>query len=300
MDVVLPTPGTYVLGVSGGVDSRVLLDILHKHAQGAGRWKFVVAHMDHGMRKDSTEDRRFVQSLAREYNLPFTYNSVNLGARASEAHARSARYAFLDHARRASGAQAIITAHHQDDLLETAIINILRGTGRKGLTSLSSHSELLRPLLGVPKSELMNYAREQGLTWREDSTNQDTAYLRNYVRHNMLPRFNDQARAQFLAIIDNLHDVNRKLDSALLTQLMLQDKPGTITRLWFNSLPHAVAKETLATWLRVAHVRNFDSKTLERLVVNAKAAKPGQQFSLPGNHIMKVGTEYLALEQAER
>jgi hypothetical protein len=112
----------------------------------------------------------------------------------------------------------------------------------------------------------------------------------------MLPRFDDQARAQFLAIIDKLQDLNFELDTQLLEQLKAQDIPGTINRLWFNSLPHIVAKETLATWLRTRQLRNFDSKTLERLVVSAKAARPGQQFSLPGDHIMKVGKDYLALE----
>jgi tRNA(Ile)-lysidine synthase len=300
MDVVLPTPGTYVVGVSGGVDSRVLLDVLHKHAHGKPGYKLVVAHLDHGIRGDSADDRRFVQSLAKEYGLPFTYNSVNLGKGVSEARARQERYAFLNHTRSASGAQAIITAHHQDDLLETAIINMLRGSGRKGLTALNSRAELLRPFLGVPKSELISYARDQDLTWHEDSTNQDDSYLRNYVRHNVLPRFDEQARAQLLAIIDNLHNLNHEIDTLLSQQLQLQEKPGTITRLWFNSLPHAVAKEILASWLRPQRLIDFDSKTLERLVVNAKAGRPGQQFSLPGKHIMHVGTERLALKTAER
>jgi tRNA(Ile)-lysidine synthetase-like protein len=298
MDVVLPKSGTYVVAVSGGVDSRVLLDVLYKHGklQDNSKFIFIVAHLDHGIREDSAEDRRFVQALAKEYGLPFTYNTISLGSGASEAQARSARYGFLHNAMSTSGAQAIITAHHQDDLLETAVINILRGSGRKGLTALSSRPELLRPFLGVPKSELIAYAKEQGLSWREDTTNQDDAYLRNYVRHNMLPRFDNQARAQLLAIIDNLKDLNFELDKQLLEQLQAQGTPDTIHRLWFNSLPHIVAKETLASWLRAQQLRNFDSKTLERLVVSAKAARAGQQFSLPGDHIMKVGKEYLALE----
>jgi tRNA(Ile)-lysidine synthetase-like protein len=300
MDVVLPKPGTYVVGVSGGVDSRVLLDVLHKHSQGEGRWNFIVAHLDHGIRSDSVEDRKFVQALAHEYGLPFVYNTADLGAGASEARARAERYTFLNHAKVAGSAQAVITAHHQDDLLETAIINIVRGSGRKGITALGSRSELLRPLLGVPKSELISYAQEQGLKWHEDSTNQDDTYLRNYIRHNVVPRFDDQARAQFLAIIGNLQNLNSTLDALLTEQLQLQDRPGTITRLWFNSLPHIVAKETLAAWLRSHELRNFDSKTLERLVVHAKSGHAGQQFPVPGNYVMKVGADYLALEPAER
>lgn len=300
MDVVLPTPGTYVIGVSGGVDSRVLLDVLARHNQAGKSWKLVVAHLDHGMRDDSGEDRQFVQELARAHGLPFVYNTVSLGAGASEAQARSERYKFLNNTREASGAGAVITAHHQDDLLETAIINIMRGTGRKGLTALSSRPDILRPLLNVPKSELISYAKARGLKWREDSSNQDDSYLRNYVRHKLLPRFDDQARAQFLGNIDNLQNLNATVDALLTQQLQLQDKPGTISRVWFNSLPHAVAKEMLAAWLRGRNLRNFDSKTLERLVVNAKSARQGQRFPVPGNYVMKVEKEYLALEPAER
>lgn len=300
MDLELPTPGTYVIAVSGGVDSRVLLDILYKHSGGDRQWKFIVAHIDHGIRPDSAEDRQFVQAIATEYGLPFVYSTVNLGGDASEAHARDARYTFLNHTKEASGAQAIITAHHQDDLLETAIINLVRGSGRKGMTALGSHPELLRPLLGVPKSALINYAKEQNLSWREDSTNADDAYLRNYIRHQVLPRFNEQARSQFLANVDNLKSLNLELDDLLAQQLQQQERPGTISRAWFNNLPHAVAKETLATWLRSHEVRNFDSKTLERLTVNAKSAHAGQQFPVRDNYIMRVNTDYLALEPAER
>ena len=299
MNVVLPKPGTYVLAVSGGVDSRVLLDILHKHNQD-NNWKIVVAHLDHGMREDSTEDRRFVQTLAKNYDLPFVYDSINLGDGASEAIARTARYAFLSRVQRASKAKAIVTAHHRDDLIETAIINLLRGSGRKGMTSLSSRSEMLRPLLSVPKSELINYAQDQGLTWREDSTNQDDAYLRNYVRHKIVPRLDQEAINEFLGIINDLKKLNNTLDTLLVKQLDQQGKSGTITRLWFNNLPHAVALEMLASWLRSHGLRDFSKITLERLVIIAKTAQSGTQFPLRKGYIIRVSTEYLALEQAER
>jgi tRNA(Ile)-lysidine synthetase-like protein len=300
MNIIVPTPGTYVVGVSGGVDSIVLLDILYTHAQDDTRWKLLVAHLDHGIRSNSLKDRQFVQGIAHEYGLPFIYSTVKLGAGTSEARARAERYAFLNRTKKAHNAQAVITAHHQDDRLETAIINMVRGSGRKGITSLASHSELLRPLLNVSKAELISYAQRRGLTWREDSTNTDDIYLRNYIRHNILPRFDDQSRSKLLVIIDNLQDLNLALDTLLVDQLQLQDKPGTINRLWFNSLPHAVAREALATWLRARQLTGFDSKTLERLVVNAKAGRPGQQFPVPGKYNMKVKADYLALEPAER
>lgn len=300
MDVVLPKPGVYVLAVSGGVDSRVLLDILYTHSQKNTQWGLVVAHLDHGIRHNSGEDRKFVQSLAEQYGLLFVSHQAHLGESTSEAEARKARYTFLRQVQEDHRAQAIITAHHRDDVLETAIINIIRGTRRKGVTALSSRPDLLRPLLRIPKTELIDYAQRHNFTWREDDTNQDDRYLRNYTRHHLLPSFDEQATAQFLTIIDDLQSINTELDTLLAEQLRQQDNTATLTRLWFNNLPHAVAREILATWFREQHVRNFDRKTLERLVVAAKTAQPGLSFPVRGGYNMRVEKEYLALEPAER
>lgn len=300
MDVALPKPGTYVIGVSGGVDSTVLLHILHNHSKNKVGWKLVVAHLDHGIRHDSLDDRQFVQSISWDYGLPFVYDSARLGNNTSEATARATRYKFLQTVKKASNAQSIITAHHQDDLLETAIINLIRGSGRKGITALSSRPELLRPLLRVPKADILRYAKENKLSWREDSTNQDESYLRNYVRRRVLPRFDDQSREKFLAIIENMQDQNKELDTLLAKQLHLQDKPSTLSRTWFNSLPHAMAKEIFAEWLRTNELRNFDAKTIERLVVKAKTAKSGRHFAIRGRYKMSVRKDILALEIAER
>jgi tRNA(Ile)-lysidine synthase len=298
------TPGKYVVAVSGGVDSVALLDILVNLNQGKSNsrrdYSLTIAHFDHGIRPDSAEDRRLVQAAAQKYGLPFVYDEGNLGTTVSEAAARQSRYKFLRQVRRASGAHAIITAHHQDDLLETAILNLLRGTGRKGLTSLASRSDVVRPLLNVPKLELIAYAHDQGLVWREDSTNQDQIYLRNYVRHRLLSRFDEASRERLLALILNLQATNRELDELLTNQLHLQSVAGTIDRPWFNQLPHQIAREVMATWLRVHQERGFDRRALERLVVQAKVAYPGQVFPLSGDRYLRINRENLALAKPER
>src|SRR5487761_779794 len=125
-------PGKYVVAVSGGVDSVVLLHIL----AGIPNNELVVAHFDHGVRPDSVADRQFVQDLAVPLNFPFEFAEGKLGAKASEALARAKRYEFLRATQRKHQAAGIVTAHNQDDVLETAIINILRGTARRGLGSL--------------------------------------------------------------------------------------------------------------------------------------------------------------------
>ena len=291
MDVVLPSAGSYVVAVSGGVDSVTLLHMLSMQSG----LDLTVAHFDHGMREDSGRDRLLVQNLAGMYDLPFVYDEGKLGPGASEAVAREARYKFLHRVRQDSGAQAIITAHHQDDVLETAIINLMRGTGRKGLTSLGSGPDIVRPLLNVPKSDLNVYARVYTLRWNEDETNQDEAYLRNYVRHQILPRLNTAVRTKLLDIIKNLRITNEELDALLVKQLYEQSPGDSIDRKWFGQLPHATAREVLASWLRGHGIRNFDSKTLERLVVAAKVAPAGQTFPIKANHYLEIGRDVIII-----
>ncbi len=296
MDVLLPKPGRYVAAVSGGVDSAALLDMLQKQKG----LDLIVAHFDHGIRVGSAEDRLFVQELAKNYGLPFVYEEGKLGAQASEAAARQARYGFLRQVGKDKDARAIITAHHQDDVLETAIINLLRGTKRKGLTALKSQSDILRPLLNVPKHELITYAKKQGLQWREDSTNQDTTYLRNYVRHKLLPRFSNSNKASLVNIISRLEITNQELDAILADQLQIKTKDNHLNRKWFNQLPHAVALEVLAAWLRANGSRDFNSRILEQLVIAAKTAEPGKTFPVQKGLSLQVLVAGLALNKPER
>ncbi len=296
MDLVLPTPGSYVVAVSGGVDSMALLDMLRRQPG----LELVVAHFDHGIRDDSAEDRKLVQAFAKDNDLRFVYEEGRLGVSASEAKAREARYGFLRKVLNYTDSMAIITAHHQDDVLETAVINILRGSGRKGLTSLGNQTDLLRPLLRVPKRDLVAYAQDHGLKWREDSTNQDETYLRNYVRRRLLTRFDDDGRARLWQIITDLSKTNQELDTLLVKQLQAQPVSGTLDRQWFNHLSHAAAREMMAAWLRLHGSRGFDSKTLERLVVAAKVAAPGKVFPVQAGVNLRVNTEHLALTGPER
>jgi tRNA(Ile)-lysidine synthase TilS/MesJ len=231
--------------------------------------------------------------------LPFVFHEGRLGSGASEAESRKARYRFLRQVQKAGGASAIITAHHLDDVLETAILNMLRGTGRRGLTALNSRHDVVRPLLNVNKKELIKYAQANNLTWREDATNQDLSYFRNYIRHRLLSKFSEEDNRKLVTIVTSLTATNQQLDRLLVNQLHQQGKAGKIDRVWFNHLPHKVALEVMATWLRV-NKAGFDSKVLERLVVAAKTGAAGKFF--PVNLNLKLGVErkYLALVQGER
>ncbi len=306
-------PGTYVLAVSGGVDSMVLLDLLAGQtnslspiAGGSGYklsadgYRLIVAHFDHGIRGDSVEDRKLVQTVAKRYGLPFVYEEGKLGKSASEDEARKARYVFLERVKRDYHAQAIITAHHQDDMLETAILNLLRGTGRTGLAPLGNRPGILRPLLGFTKQDLRSYAREHHVQWREDSTNTDEQYLRNYVRRQIMPRLGNEARQELLKIIDNTRATNRLLDGSLRQILAAQTTSGQLGRAYFAQLPHDVAKELLAGWLRAHGIRDFTAQTLERVTVAAKTQQPGSTIDIMHHAAIRVSKDNLALVVHER
>ncbi|HYH75305.1 MAG TPA: tRNA lysidine(34) synthetase TilS [Candidatus Saccharimonadales bacterium] len=284
MQVEAIKPGTYVLAVSGGVDSMVLLDVLRQNPQ----LQLVVAHYEHGIRPDADQDRQLVEAVAASHDIPFVCAHGRLGTGASEAVARDARYAFLEEVRATHDAQAIITAHHQDDLLETGIINMLRGTGRKGLSSLRSTEHLLRPLLQATKQDIYAYATAHGLAWREDSTNMQDKYLRNHVRHRLLPRLDAGAKRLLLTYMERAAAVNPLIDVLLQQDIAAHSSEGGLQRGWFIMLPHSVSCEVMAAWLRQQGIRTFDRKTIDRLVVLAKTGRPGKQGDIGAGYSLEV------------
>lgn len=289
-------PGIYVLAVSGGVDSMVLLDILRKRKN----IRLVVAHLDHGIRPDSEIDRKLVQNEAHKHGLVFVYDEANLGPDASEDKARKARYKFLHRVQKATGADAIITAHHQDDLIETAILNMLRGTGRKGLSSLADDTNLRRPLLKISKDEIRKYAKEHGLTWRDDLTNSDMKYRRNYIRENIVKKMAPKERKRFVELLTSSKTQNQEIDAEITHLLQFISNGSELDRKTFIELPHKVALEVMAEWLRQNEIRQFDKKLLEKLVATSKTIKPGKQADVNAECFLGVTKTKLALTRRKR
>lgn len=286
MNIAL-APGKYVVAVSGGVDSMVLLDVLSwlKDLQ------LVVAHYDHGIRQDSHEDRKLVQQVAKRHGLDFRYEEGKMGARTSESDARNARYDFLERVKTEVGAQAIVTAHQQDDVVETLILNLIRGTGRRGLSSLRSTAEKVRPLLDCTKSELLEYAVEKGIAWREDSTNHDLHYKRNYVRYKIVPLLSPAQRQKLLKISREMLSLNEEIDSAVDQVLRaVTAGPQNLVRKKFIMLPHGIAKEVMAEYLRRCNVRNLSRRLIDRMVAAVKTARPHSLYDVDRAWILEIST----------
>jgi len=253
----------YIVAVSGGVDSMVLLDMMVR----AGGHELIVAHFDHGIRSDSRLDAQLVRDTALRHGLVFETRREELGPSASEAYARDRRYAFLRGLADTHKA-TIVTAHHLDDLVETVAINVNRGTGWRGLAVLDSG--LSRPFIDVEKSELLAYARRHGIEWREDSTNTSSAYLRNRIRvhTHLLP--SDTKRE-----LRALHAQQKALKREITSEIYALIGVGPwYSRYFFTHLPTAVAYECL----RQITKGKLTRPQIARLLHAIKVARPHSTF----------------------
>ncbi len=278
----------------------VLLDLLAQKqkslkAVGDNSLELIVAHFDHGIRDNSKSDRLLVQRVAKEHGLQFVYDKVTLGADASELAARDARYDFLQKVKQASKSQGIITAHHHDDVLETAIHNMLRGTGRRGLSSLKSTTRVCRPLLEYNKKTIIQYATSHDLEWQEDHTNNDLKYIRNYIRAKLLTQFSESEKHQLGVLLQEIHDFNQEIDKLLANMLHCQVSRHEIDKEWFVNLPHSLSKEFIHAWCRSHEVQNISKKLIERIVVAIKTGRVGRVEVIDSGHSMTIGKETVTL-----
>ena len=199
---------TVMLAVSGGADSVALVRSMHSLAEGeTGR--LVLAHFNHRLRgADSDADVEFIRALADELKLRLELAAAerveqgNHHGQGPEAAARKQRYEFLSNAARRCGARYLATAHTSDDQAETILHRILRGTGPAGLGGiprtrlLSPALTLIRPMLGIPRAEVIEYLDEIGQPFRSDASNLDSSFTRNRIRHELLPQLVEQYNPQ--------------------------------------------------------------------------------------------------------
>lgn len=278
LPIIWPSPGAYVLAVSGGADSMVLLDVMAKAAS-QHRYKLYIGHVDHGLRADSAADRQFVEAAAHALSLPFSYTEANLPAGASEATARVARHAWLANERERVGATALITGHHQDDLLETSLLNLARGSHRRGLAPMQDQ-RVLRPLLDCTRAQLRQYAREHQVTWQEDPTNADPANPRNLLRHYLLTAAPAQWRDRYLGGLAELAGLNRQIDTHLRGLLTphVTDSGYAWPRQLIHQLSLVEVTALLAEAIRqLSPSTEIHARLLDELALFARTATAGRR-----------------------
>lgn len=181
-------PERLLVGLSGGADSVALLLLLQE-----GGAQVSAVHVNHGLRGAASDgDEAFVRTLCEKRRVPLYVYRADPPENPGEDWARNVRYGFFRQAMAASGADALVLAHHQDDQAETLLLHLVRGAGLNGLCGMAADGfmdgiRILRPLLSHSRAELREYLTQCGQGWREDASNAETRYLRNALRHELLP-----------------------------------------------------------------------------------------------------------------
>lgn len=279
-----------LVAYSGGLDSHVLL---HAAVQLQQQYPSLISvvravHIDHGLQAVSAGWAKHCEQVCAELGIEFTAFALNLEVPAGssiEAVARTARYAvFEQHLR--SG-EVLLTAHHQDDQAETLLLNLLRGSGPEGLAAMPESrpfagSVLLRPLLGLSRAQLTGYALHYQLDWIDDPSNASLAFDRNYLRHEVLPKFRERwpATDRLLARAAQWQGEAVELQSELLAAQLLQvrgSQPGTLSVNSLLACSVVMRKALLRQWLKVSGFMNPPLKKLQHILSDVLPARPDAQ-----------------------
>ncbi len=291
-------PGdTLVVALSGGADSSALLDLL---SQLPGyNLHLIVAHLNHTLRgAESDADQEFCRELASRYGLPFEVRRVDVRGMATELRlnledaGRKARIEFMDGLRTSYGAAAVALGHHADDQAETVLMRLLRGSGMTGLSGMAYRNDrgYVRPLLEVSRAELEQYLRSRGLGWREDASNCDTLYLRNRIRHQLLPlleEYNPAIRASLAATASIIRE-----DAALLEELTeqsfaefwrMEEGRGSCHIPQFRTLPLSLRRKVLRHAFRrlTGSLAEVGLSHIDALCSMLDSDRPNARLSLP-------------------
>ena len=244
-----------VCGVSGGADSLALLVLAV-----AARCEVTAVHVNHGLRPGSAMEADRVERIAREYGAGFRAEAVRVAPGPNlEARARDARRAVL-------GPDAAL-GHTADDRAETMIVNLLRGAGLNGLAAIRRGPR--HPILALRRSETEALCATEGLTPFDDPSNRDPAFLRNRIRHEVLPLMADVARRDLVPILDRQADLAAAVSDQLRADAATIDVTDARA---LQATPVVVARVAVREWLRASHADHHppDAATVERVLAVAR------------------------------
>jgi tRNA(Ile)-lysidine synthase len=308
-----PEGGTVIVGYSGGADSTALLHLLTR-LQSEFNLRIHAAHLHHGMRPEADNDVRVCASVCAQLGVPLHVERVDVPALAQAARlsleeaGRNARYTFFERLARELNAVAVALAHTRDDQIETILINLLRGTGPRGLCGMPyKRDRIIRPLLDATREQTHQYCAAQGLPTVFDSTNLDPHQLRRRVRMELIPLLRDLSPAfdrHLLRLADILeneeawweYEVHSLMECGSVASADAEAslQHSKIRREFFTRLHPAMQRRVLREWLR-AHLGTLRLPPYEILEGIRRAALDGKRTSWQLSDTLRLTTDETAL-----
>jgi tRNA(Ile)-lysidine synthase len=272
-----------LVAVSGGPDSVCLLDVLNQLKEKYAL-ELIVAHINYGLRgKDSVQDEKFVLNLAKKYGLKVLFLRSKIKTQKNlENNLRDIRYAFLEKIRREHGFDWIAVGHNLDDQAETFLHRLIRGTGMAGLRGMQfKNGRIIRPLLGFSRKEILAYLKLRKLKYRTDRTNQEDIFLRNRIRHQLIPYLEKKFNPKFKETVFQTA-ISLGEDYALINnwaENFLQ-KNSNFSVKKILPLPPALQKRILLQFLQKAsgNLKNIESAHLEEIFKVLRSLKNKNQI----------------------
>ncbi len=289
-----------LVAFSGGPDSRALLAALLELSEFYSL-RLALAHFNHLLRPSAAEDERFVAEVARQNALPLYLKREDIRAYARRHHlnieeaGRERRYAFLRQTAARVGASKIATGHTMTDQAETFLLRLLRGTGRTGLTSVAPVVDglVIRPLLGVERSEVESFLKVRGLSFRIDESNFDRRYLRNRVRLELIPflekKFEPRIVRQIARLVDVLTEEEEWLDKLSQTEaekvVRMEKNRFFLDMEAMNLLPVPLARRVVRIFL--GRLRGDLRQVSYRDVESVRLLGEGKEVQVAGGLVLK-------------
>lgn len=295
---------TFIVGFSGGYDSLCLLDILNNLSKIYG-FKVIAAHLNHNWRmNESLQDEMNCKDFCKKNNIEFISETLQ-SEQKTEIFAREARYNFFLNCAKNYANSSIFTAHTQSDNAETIVYRIIKGTGINGLQGIPpvrmiEEFPIYRPLLSISRTEIEDYCNSKGLVANIDSSNYDVNYKRNFIRHKIMPLFNEinfQAEKSLVSLskiaVSETNIINEYIN--LIKKEVLKDDKILTDK--FKNLSEDVKKKIIYD-ICLENNLDYDSKKINdilKFITNTQNSKSGSRYSLTNDLWLFVNTKYIYL-----
>ena len=297
-----------VIGVSGGPDSMCLLHILNSLKKDYNL-NIICAHVNHGLRKESEKEAEFVKNFCKKNNIIFEYYIIQnyKNNKFSESEGRKKRYEFFDLLIEKYNANYLMTAHHGDDLIETILMRIVRGSNLKGFVGIpkiinKKDYQIIRPLLNLSKDDIINYIETENIEYVIDKSNEDEKYTRNRYRKHVLPFLKKEDKSvhlKFLKFSEELEKANCFIDSIVKDKMInvLEDNKIIISKLIKEEdfLQKKIIEKIIEN-IQKKDILDINDKQLNSIMNLIKESRNGQ-IDLSNNYIARRSYNNLYIEK---